>query len=128
MSIGTSLALSADCATDVDTNLLTYDLRAADLVRSEFSVQSLTLPTEKILTISHETTKAGVQRHLIRIDHTLVDSALVPATASVYLNIVRPPNTAITNAAIIAMVNALVDFLIEGGANGNVTRVLNNET
>lgn len=127
MSIGTSLSLSKDTATDVDTNLSVFDLRAADLARSEYSVAGLTAPAELLLTISHETTKAGVQRHLVRIDHTLVDALLVPATMSVYLNIVRPPSTAITNAEIIFDLNRLIDFLVEGGSNANVTKILNNE-
>jgi hypothetical protein len=126
-SIGTSLALSKDSATDVDTNLVTFDLRAADLSKSEYSVAGLTKPAERKLTISHETTKAGVLRHLVRIDDTVVDALLVPATMSIYFNIVRPPNTAITNALLIENVNRLVDFLIEGGTSANVTKILNQE-
>jgi hypothetical protein len=128
MSLGTSLALSKDSPTDVDTNTVTYALRAADLERSEFSVAGLTLPIEKKLTVSHDTGKGGEQRHLVRLDRTEVDSLNVPATVSVYMVIVRPPNTAITNAIVIEEVNRLIDFLIEGGSNANVTAVLNNET
>jgi hypothetical protein len=127
MALATSQALSKDSAVDVDTNLTTFVLKAADLGRSEFSVAGLTLPAKKILIVSHETLKDGTERHLIRIDRTEVDALLVPATASVYLVISRPPNTALTNAVILEMVNQLVDFLIEGGSNANVTAVLNNE-
>jgi hypothetical protein len=127
MALATSQALSKDSAADVDTNLTTFVLKAADLGRSEFSVAGLTLPAKKILIVSHETLKDGTERHLIRIDRTEVDALLVPATASVYLVISRPPNTALTNAVILEMVNQLVDFLIEGGSNANVTAVLNNE-
>jgi hypothetical protein len=127
MSLGTSLALSKDSPTDVDTNLSTFDLRAADLNRSEFSVAGLTLPSERKLTISHDTGKGGEQRHLVRIDDTVVDALLVPATMSVYLVIVRPANTAVTNALLIENVNRLVDFCIEGGSNGNITKLLNSE-
>jgi hypothetical protein len=128
MSIGTSLSLSKDSATDVDTNLAVYALRAADLSRSEFSVAGLTLPTEQKLSISHEVGKGGEQRHLVRFDRTVVDAYGVAATVSTYVVIVRPPNTAITNAIILEEVNRMVDFLIEGGSNANVTAVLNNET
>lgn len=128
MSLGTSLSLSKDSATDVDTNLSVYALRAADLNRSEFSVAGLTLPNEKVLSVSHETGKGGEQRHLIRLDRTEVDAYGVSATVSVYMVIVRPPNTAITNAIVLEEVNKLIDFLIEGGSNANVTAVLNNET
>ncbi len=127
MSLGTSLTLSKDSAADVDTNTAVYALRAADLNKSEFSVAGLTLPNEKMLTVSHETAKAGEQRHLVRLDRTEVDAYGVAATISVYIVIVRPPNTAITNAIILEEVNRLVDFLIEGGSNANVTAILNSE-
>lgn len=127
MSLGTSQSLSKDTATDVDTNLAVYALRAADLGRSEFSVAGLTLPLEQKLTVSHETGKGGEQRHLVRLDRTVVDSLNVPATLSTYVVIVRPSNTAVTNAICIEEVNRLVDFFIEGGSNANVTAVLNNE-
>lgn len=128
MSLGASLSLSKDSATDVDTNLAVYALRAADLQKSEFSVAGLTLPNEKKLTISHEIGKSGEQRHLIRLDRTEVDAFGVPATISTYVVIVRPPNTAITQAIALEEINRLVDFLIEGGSNANVVAVLNNET
>lgn len=128
MAIGSSLTLSKDTATDVDTNTVVYALRAADLAKSVFSVAGLTLPAEKKITVSHETGKGGEERHLVRLDRTEVDAELVPATVSTYIVIVRPPSTAITNAICIEEVNRLVDFLIEGGSNANVTAILNNET
>jgi len=127
MSLAVTQSLSKDSATDVDTNLAVYALRAADLGRSEFSVAGLTLPSEKKLTVSHETGKAGEERHLVRLDRTEVDAFGVAATISTYIVIVRPPNTAITTAVCIEEVNRLVDFLIEGGTNANVTAILNNE-
>jgi hypothetical protein len=127
MSLGASLTLSKDTATDVDTNTTVFTLRAADLDHSEFSVSGLTLPSEKKFTVSHETGKKGEQRTVARIDRTEVDTLLVPATVSVYLNIIRPVSTAITNAIIIEVVNQLIDFLVEGGTNANVTALLNRE-
>jgi hypothetical protein len=127
MAFSTPQSLSKDTATDVDTNLTSFVLRAADSGKSVFSVAGLTLPAEKLLTISHETDSKGNERHLVRIDRTEVDALLVPATVSVYTVIVRPPSTAITNAIILEVVNQLVDFLIEGGTNANVTALLNNE-
>jgi hypothetical protein len=120
-------SLSQDSATDVDTNLTVFTKRFADSDKSVFSVAGLTLPNENKLTVSHETTKAGNQRHLIRTDLTVVDAFGVPATAGVYLVIDRPSNTAVTDTILKQMVNRLVDFLVEGGANANVTAVLNNE-
>jgi hypothetical protein len=127
MSFTTPQALSKDTATDVDTNLSSYVLQAADIGKSIFSVAGLTLPNAKLLTISHETDSKGNQRHLARLDRTEVDALLVPATLSTYVVMVRPPSTAITNAICIEEVNKLVDFLVEGGTNANVTALLNNE-
>jgi hypothetical protein len=127
MAFSSPQTLSKDTATDVDTNTTSFVLRAADSGQSVFSVAGLTLPAEKLLTISHQTGKAGEERHLVRIDRTEVDALLVPATVSAYVVIVRPPSTAITNAIILEVVNQLVDFLIEGGSNANVTALLNSE-
>lgn len=127
MALAATQALSKDSVTDVDTNTVTYVQRYADANKSVFSVAGLTPPNEKLLTVSHETGKAGEQRHLIRLDRTEVDAFGVPGTVSVYTVIVRPPNTALTNAICIEEVNRLVDFLVEGGTNANVTAVLNNE-
>lgn len=127
MALATSQTLSKDTATDVDTNTTVFVQRFADNGKSVFSVAGLTLPNEKLLTVSHDTDSKGNQRKLVRIDRTEVDAVLVPATCSVYLNIVRPPSTAITNAVLIEMVNQLIDFLVEGGSNANVTAVLNGE-
>lgn len=127
MSFATPQSLSKDSPTDVDTNLTVFTLRAADSGKSQFSVAGLTLPAEKKLTISHETGKGGEERHLVRIDRTEIDALLVPATVSVYMVIVRPPSTAITAAIVIEVVNQLIDLLIEGGSNANVTALLNNE-
>lgn len=127
MSLATSQTLSKDTATDVDTNTVVYALRAADIGRSEFSVAGLALPVEKKLTISHEVGKSDEERHLVRLDRTEVDAFGVAAVLSTYIVIVRPANTAITAAICIEEVNRLIDFLIEGGSNANVTAILNNE-
>ncbi len=124
--LGTSLALSPDVPTSVATNGVTYVLRAADLGRSEYSVAGLALPTERKLLVSHDTGKSGEQRSMIRIDKTEVDSLGVAATGSVYLVVVRPPNTAITNALLIASLNSLLNLLAVS-ANGNFTALLNRE-
>lgn len=127
MALGSTQTLSKDTATDVDTNTTVYTLRAADLGKSIFSVAGLTLPSAKTFKVSHEAGKSGEERHQVRLDRTEVDAMLVPATGSVYLVIVRPLSTAITNAILIEEVNKLVDFLVEGGSNANVTAILNSE-
>lgn len=127
MSLGTSLTLSKDPATDVDTNTVVYTLRAADLGRSEFSVAGLTLPAEKKLTISHEKGKSLEERHLVRLDRIEVDAFGVSATVSTYVVQVRPSNTAITAAICLEEINRLIDFILEGGSNANWTAILNNE-
>jgi hypothetical protein len=120
-------ALSKDSATDVDTNTSSYVLQYADSGESKYSVAGITPPAAKGLTVGHETGKDGVQRHRVRLDRTEVDAFGVAATVSTYVVIVRPPNTALTNAIVLEEVNKLVDFLIEGGANANVTALLNGE-
>jgi len=127
MGFTSPIALSKDSPTDVDTNLSNFALRFADDGKSVYSVAGLTPPIEKKFTIGHDVGKGGEDRHLIRLDRTEVDSYGVPATLSVYVNIVRPPSTALTNAIIKEEVNKLVDFLIEGGTNANVDSILNNE-
>jgi hypothetical protein len=127
MSLTNPLTLSDDCATDVDTNTKSYVLRAGDLGRSEYSVAGLTSPIKQTLSVSHDAGKDGTERHLVRLDRTLVDAFGIAATISTYVVIVRPPNTALTNATILALINNLVDFLIEGGSNANVTAILNGE-
>lgn len=128
MALAASQSLSKDSATDVDTNLTVFVAQAQDLNQSVFSVAGLTLPAQKLLTVSHEVGKNGEQRKLVKIDRTEVDALLVPATFSAKLTIVRPASTAITNAICIEVINQLIDFLIEGGANANVTAILNGES
>jgi hypothetical protein len=127
MSIGTSISLSKDSATDVDTNLSVYDLQAADSGRSDFSVAGLTPPTAKLLDIGHQTGKSGEARHKVGLNRTEVDAYGVPATLTTYIVQVRPPSLALTNAICLEEVNKLVDFIIEGGTNANWVKILNNE-
>jgi hypothetical protein len=127
MSIGTSLSLSKDSATDVDTNLAVYDLQAADSGESTFSVAGITPPAAKEMVIGHTTGKSGEARHRVGLDRTEIDAFGVPATLSTYVVQVRPPNSALTNAICLEEVNRLVDFIIEGGSNANWTKILNNE-
>jgi hypothetical protein len=127
MSIGTSLTLSKDSATDVDTNTVVYDLLAADSGRSDFSVAGITPPSTKTANIGHQVGKSGEARHKVGLDRTEIDAFGVAATLSTYIVQVRPPSSALTNAICIEEVNRLVDFIIEGGSNANWTKVLNNE-
>lgn len=127
MSIGTSQTLSKDCATDVDTNTVVYDLQAADSGRSDFSVAGITPPSAKTMNIGHQTGKSGEARHKVGLERTELDAFGVPATLSTYVVQVRPPSSALTNAICLEEVNRLIDFIIEGGANANWTKILNNE-
>jgi hypothetical protein len=127
MSIGTSISLSKDSATDVDTNLSVYDLQAADSGRSDFSVAGLTPPTAKLMDVGHQTGKSGEARHKVGLNRTEVDAYGVAATLSTYIVQVRPPSLALTNAICLEEVNKLVDFVIEGGSNANWVKILNNE-
>lgn len=127
MALGTSLSLSTDTPTDVDTNLRVYVNRFVDSDNSEYSVAGLTLPNQQILKRADTVGKGGEQRKLTRLDETVVDAFGVAATASVYWNIIRPPNTAITNTVIKKMCYQLIDLLIEGGAGANIDAILNGE-
>lgn len=127
MALGTSLSLSTDTPTDVDTNLRVYVNRFVDSDNSEYSVAGLTLPNQQLLRRADTVGKGGEQRKLTRLDETVVDAFGVAATASVYLNIVRPPNTAVTNTVIKKLVYQLIDLLIEGGAGANIDAILNGE-
>lgn len=127
MSLSDTQALSPDSPTDVDTNTVTYTRRYGDETKSAFSVAGITPPAEKMLTVSHETGKNGEHRALTKIDITVVDAFGVPATGSAKFTFVRPSNTGLTDAVMIAAINCLIDFLIEGGSNGNVTKLLNKE-
>jgi hypothetical protein len=127
MSLAITQTLSKDSATDVDTNTVVYTARSQDAGRSEFGVSGVTPPADQTLIVSHETRKNGDTGHLVSLRRTVVDALLVPQTLVVNLTIVRPPSVAITNAIVLEEVNRIIDFLIEGGANANVTAVLNNE-
>lgn len=119
--------LSKDTATDVDTNTTVFVRRFDSESGSSFAVAGLTLPEEKVLTISHEIAKGGVHRDMAKNERTVVDTNLVPATGSVHIVWTRPPNTALTNAIMIEITNQLIDFLVEGGSNANVSAILNGE-
>jgi hypothetical protein len=122
-------ALSKASATpDNDTSLDTYVLRAADLdAGSKFSVAGLALPLEKTLEISHETTKTGRIRTRVRLSRTEQDALLVPQSMTFTVTIDRPASAAITNAIVIEEANKMVDLMIEGGSNANMTALLNQE-
>jgi hypothetical protein len=125
--IGTSVALSRDYPTEVDTNALTFELQFADVDKSVYSLAGLTAPEEFTLTIQHSVDTKGNKRHLVRLDWTKADAFGVPATLSVYENIVVPNSSAFSIGDIINTVNRLVDFFIEGGAGDRVTRIVNGE-
>lgn len=127
MALASSLALSGDSATDVDTNLVTFVQRFSDDGKSVYSVAGLTPNTEFKFSVSHTTDKDGTQRHLVRVDRNFVNALNLPVTLSNYLVMVRPPDSVVTNAYMISALNCLIDFLIEGGSNANVTAVLNGE-
>lgn len=127
MAIGTSVALSTDSPTDVDTNTETFNLRAADVGSSEYSVPSLTLPTERVLRIKHTTDANGTRRHLVQFAATGADSHGVPGTAIINFSISRPALDYFSEANMKAFIYELIDFLIEGGAGANVVKILNQE-
>lgn len=127
MALGTSISLSKDTATDVDTNLSVYANRFVDSDHSEYAVAGITPPAAKELVVGHITGKGGEERHKFQSLRTEVDAFGVAATLQVTITIVRPPSPALTNAIVKEEVNKVVDFLIEGGTNANVDALLNGE-
>lgn len=121
------LPLSKDTAVDVDTNLSSYALRFADSTHSEYSVSGLTPPLEKSIFVGHTKGKGGEDRHVFRLNRTETDAFGISATMSVYINIIRPPSSALTNTIVKEEVNKIVDFCIEGGSNANIDAILNGE-
>jgi hypothetical protein len=127
MGFATSLALSVDSPTDVDTNTSTYVQQFADENRSRFSVSGQTPPTEFLLTIQHDVEKDGTKRHVLRLDDTRADAQGVAAQGSAYIVLRQPVNSAFTEAVMLTLVYRLVDALIEGGSGANVSKLLNGE-
>jgi len=129
MSFGTSLSLSQDSPTDVDTNLQVFAQRFNDESKSVYSIAGLTSPAEIKLTISHEIGSQLEKRHLARYDHTKADSITGALKVfSVYLVAVDPNATAFSATEKLQACYRLIDFLIEGGAGANITALLNSET
>lgn len=129
MAFGSSLSLSQDSPTDVDTTLAVYALRFNDESKGVYSVAGLTSPTELKLTISHEIGSKQEKRHLARIDYTKADTITGDLRVfSAYVVIVDPVGTAFSASDKKTTVFQLVDLLIEGGAGANITALLNSET
>jgi len=129
MALGTELYLSQDTPTEVDTNLNTFALRYNDESKGVYSVPGLTSPVELKVTVSHETGSKGEKRHLARYDHTKADSITGELRVfSCYFVMVDPIGTAFSNTEKLQGVFRLIDMLIEGGAGGRITALLNSET
>jgi hypothetical protein len=118
--------LSKDVVTSVATNTVSYEAKFTDRDSSQYSVSGLTLPTKKVIDVSHQVDKNGVERHMLKFSRTEVDAYGVPATSQTYIVLVRPPSTAITNAVFKEEVNRLVHFLV-ANTNAHVDKLLNGE-
>lgn len=126
--IADTLTLSQDSPTDVDTNTTSFVRRYGDAGKSEFSVAGYTLPTEQKLLVSHETDKNGVHGALVKLSVTDDDALGIVGTSSVAFTIRRANNSYFTEALLLQMCFRIIDFLIEGGAGANITKLLNKET
>jgi len=84
MSIGTSLTLSKDSATDVDTNTVVYDLLAADSGRSDFSVAGITPPSNKLLISDIRSERAA--KHDTKLGST--ELKLMPSACRLHLALI----------------------------------------
>jgi hypothetical protein len=127
MGYTSPIVLSSDKPTDVATNTVSYAVRAVDIDRGVYSVSGLTYPAEQTLTIATAVDKNLTRRHVLKVSKTMLDSLNVPGTASVALTVVRPANTAFTNAELLKMLNQVLNFAASGGGNSLFVQVLNGE-
>jgi hypothetical protein len=123
-----SKALSQDIPTVVGTGVSdTYDRRGDDVSSSEFGVSSAPLATPKVLTFSHQTTKDGTKRHLVRLDWTFTNSTTgMPQVASFYTVIVVPSGISAVVADYKKMANEMGNLFAQTTFD-TVTKLLNSE-
>lgn len=124
--LGNSHNISPDNPTVVATNQITYALRAPDEDHSEYSVAGLTAPLAKKIIVRHQMTNAGNLRSNVRFENTVVDSTNVAATPSVSITFDRPPNTAVTEAVMVAMLCQIANWMCSG-TSALAKAVLNRE-
>jgi hypothetical protein len=107
----------------------TYNLTGNDLKKSLRARTGDAEGVDQVLTISHDVATINGRtndRHLVRLDYSVVDENSVSTEASAYLVINQPRSTAVTDANMIAMCVALATF-ITASSNANLTQVLNGE-
>jgi len=111
--------LTLDGATGTEA---TFALQGRDNSGSRRIDSASTLTEPRLLTIKHSKTGNGVNaidRHLVQLSRTELDSATVPRTAIVNLTITVPQSAVFTNAEIYDMVAYLVDLISDGGFTGS---------
>lgn len=128
MPFGTSLSLSPDSPTKVSSNAVTFAQRFSDENRGVFAVAGLANPLQRMFTVGHKVDGNGTLRHLAKIDQTLVDALNMPAPFTLQLTAIRPPNTIVTDAALLANFYLLVDAMFGAGSGAGFIKWLNRET
>lgn len=119
--------LSQDSPVHLITNAVTFDKTGDDLSSSVYANAAAALGLPETLSVSHQTTKDGTRRHLIRLDKTVLAPSGDPVIESVYLNLVVPKLGGIT-ADYLSMCSLLVCFMTFGTApQQNIPRILNGE-
>lgn len=131
MSLASSYTLDAKDGTDV-----VYAKRSNDSSSSSYIDQSTTLTQPNMLSFKHSTTGKGsdaVDRHLIQIQKTVLNTSGVPRTLTVNLTFAVPRDSVITTAMVDNALANVVDFLTDGAiasvaTMANVDALLRGET
>lgn len=126
MSFAAQQALSPDKPTALATNPVTYDLTVQNGAMSIRKVAGLDLDEPMILTVSHEKTKAGVRRHLVKTESVKQDATnpTIVGTITCHMVITVPPVVS-TSALVKAEIHKLLNFVC---ATGYIDKLLNEET
>jgi len=131
MSLASTLTLDAKDGTDV-----VYLKRTNDATSSSYIDQSTNLTQPNLLSFKHSTTGKGsdaVDRHLIQIQKTVLNTSGVPRTLTANLTIAVPRDSVITTAMVQNALANIVDFVADGAiasiaTMANLDSILRGET
>lgn len=123
--LATTRNVSPDAPTVVTTNQVAYAVQAYLEQKSVAGVSGLDLDEPQTMVVSHETTKDGVERHLIQFNCVKQDTVdpTITGRISCHMVITVPPVVG-TTALATAEVRKLSNFI---NASGIITAILNKE-
>jgi len=123
---------------DASGDAVAYNLQAY-LPDGARRIDTASTPSEpRVLEIKHTTSGTGantVDRHLVSVSSTKLDSAGIPRKGIVNLTFTQPRSTTISNADIFDLFAAIVDLCADGGFSDsgftgttNATAILRGES